>query len=240
MRLLYVYGEEITGRRAREIHTFNRVCSLAEVGVEVVLVHASGKLTGPEFLASRSQKVPSGLTFQSFPREWKLGGFGLKSSGHFYQQVQKWLILQPRFDACYGIHLKAVLALKKKNPLLPIVFEAHEVFADAYHARSVKGLSLSLQEQSAYRLSDALVCTSLYLEKELQKRYSIPAKRFISPNCSEEFFFDCELGRSQPKQILYLGSFQKWKGVDVAIQAMKMLPDFSLSIVEGAPMKFKS
>ena len=42
MRLLYLYPEEWTGRRAREAHTLSTCAALAREGVDVTLVTAGG------------------------------------------------------------------------------------------------------------------------------------------------------------------------------------------------------
>ncbi len=43
MRLLYLYSEEWTGRRAREVHTLSTCVALARAGVKVTLVTAGGQ-----------------------------------------------------------------------------------------------------------------------------------------------------------------------------------------------------
>ena len=42
MRLLYLYPEEWTGRRAREAHTLSTCAALAQEGMDVTLVTAGG------------------------------------------------------------------------------------------------------------------------------------------------------------------------------------------------------
>jgi hypothetical protein len=42
MRLLYLFPEEWTGRRAREVHTLSTCVALAQCGAEVTLVTAGG------------------------------------------------------------------------------------------------------------------------------------------------------------------------------------------------------
>src|SRR6201999_1419939 len=43
MRLLYLYSEEWTGRRAREVHTLSTCVALAQAGVDLTLVTAGGQ-----------------------------------------------------------------------------------------------------------------------------------------------------------------------------------------------------
>ena len=50
MRLLYLYPEEWTGRRAREAHTLSTCAALAREGVDVTLVTAGGLAEGARAL----------------------------------------------------------------------------------------------------------------------------------------------------------------------------------------------
>ena len=235
MRILYLYGEEITGRKAREIHTLNRVLSLARCGLSVTLITATSdrEISAKSMLLAMSEGDLSGIEFQTFSREWKIGGVSIKSSTRFYLQVGGWLKKQPAFDCVYGIHLKAAAFVKKSFPKTPFIFEAHEVFSDAFDSRSWRYRKLCLQEQSVYRKVDAVVSTSHYLLTQLEKSFSIPQYRLISPNCAEACFFEWDLDRADPFELLYLGSFQQWKGVSTAIKAMKLLPEFHLTIIGG-------
>lgn len=242
MRLLYLYGEEITGRRAREIHTLNRVLSLARSGLSVTLITATSdrEISAKSMLLAMSEGALSGVEFQTFSREWKIGGVSIKSSTRFYLQVADWLKKQPSFDCVYGIHLKAAAFIKKSFPKIPFIFEAHEVFADAFDSRSWRYRKLCLQEQSVYRKVDAVVSTSQYLLTQLEKSFTLPKNRLVSPNCAESIFFEWDLDRSDPFELLYLGSFQQWKGVSTAIKAMKLLPEYHLSIIGGNDREIES
>ena len=242
MRLLYLYGEEITGRKAREIHTLNRVLSLARCGVEVTLVTAydHSEITAKSELLTMSGGNLSGIEFHSFSRQWKIGGVSIKSSAHFYHQVGGWIKKQNSFDVVYGIHLKAAAFIKKSFPKLPFVFESHELFSDAFDSRSWRYRKLCTQEQSVYQKVEAVVSTSHYLLTQIEKSFSIPKSRLVSPNCAEACFFEWDLERADSKELIYLGSFQQWKGVSNAIQAMKLLPDFHLTIVGGSDREIEA
>ncbi|MES2308880.1 MAG: glycosyltransferase, partial [Verrucomicrobiota bacterium] len=159
MRLLYLYGEEITGKRAREIHTLNRVRSLAKAGVEVTLVTASRErgITAESFLKSMGLEEKERIHFQMFSREWKIGSLSVKSSPYFYRQVGAWMENQAPFDVVYGIHLKAAAFIKKRFSRLPMIFEAHEVFSDAFDCRSWRYRKLCIDEQAVYKKVDGVV-----------------------------------------------------------------------------------
>ncbi len=234
-RLLYLYGEEITGKRAREIHTLNRCLSLCRAGMRVDLVIAESPacaLDSPLFKAFGLEGHEN-LTLTRLPRRWKLGPLSVTSSSHYYRQVKCWLARSGRFDAAYVIHLKAEQFLQKSLPDLPTIFEAHEIFADAWPQGSGKFLKLSRQESEAYARARAVVATSAYLLGELQRRYKMPEKVFISPNCADESFFLDTDDSYDRNELIYVGSFQGWKGVPTAVAAMHHLPEHHLTVVGG-------
>ncbi len=237
MRLLYLYGEEMTGRRAREIHALNRARSLAESGVEVTLLFAEAAphRSSTEILALAGLTEHENLKVVQIPRKLKVGPMTLTFSSYYYHQALQWISRQPRFDAAYVIHLKAVGPLHRKGKGIPIVFESHEIFADAYPMKSPRFLRLEWMEHQMFRQVRGVVVTSKYLLGELKKRHRLPESTLISPNCVGAAFFEGALDRVRSKQLLYLGSFQAWKGVATAVEAMKHLPEFNLIVIGGKP-----
>jgi glycosyltransferase involved in cell wall biosynthesis len=234
--MLYLYGEEITGKRAREIHTLNRCLSLCRSGVNVHLVIAESPAfsTNDSLLAAFGLAPHSNLSIIRQPRRWKLGPFSITSGDHYYNRVGRWLSGDKPFDLAYVIHLKAALFLQKYSPRVPVVFEAHEIFSDAYPENSPKFQRLNRQEMSVYAGVRGVVATSEYLLGEIQKRFKTPDAVFVSPNCVDESFFSVPHGASDPRELIYAGSFQAWKGVPTAIEAMRRLPDYHLTVVGGS------
>jgi glycosyltransferase involved in cell wall biosynthesis len=234
--MLYLYGEEITGRRAREIHTLNRCLSLCRAGVNVHLIIAESPSfsTDESLLGAFGLSSHSNLSIVHQPRQWKLGPFSLTSSNHYYSRVHHWLSRAGHFDLAYVIHLKAALFLQQYSNLFPVIFEAHEIFADAYPEHTSKYRTLSRREALVYAGLEGLVGTSEYLLAELQRRYKTPDAAFVSPNCVDESFFSTAPGLSDPKELIYVGSFQAWKGVSTAIEAMRRLTGYHLTVVGGS------
>ncbi|MDD5262139.1 MAG: glycosyltransferase family 4 protein [Methylacidiphilales bacterium] len=236
LRLLYLYGEEITGKRAREIHTLNRCLSLCRAGLRVDLVVAESPAFPSDTLLFKAFGLAAheNLSITRLPRRWKLGPFSVTSSRHYYRQVEHLLAGAAHFDATYAIHLKAAQFLQKSLPDLPTVFEAHEIFADAWPEGCGKFLKLSRQESEVYGRARAVVATSAYLLGELQRRYKMPEKVFISPNCADESFFLDASDSQDRNELIYVGSFQGWKGVPTAVAAMRHLPEHHLTVVGGS------
>src|SRR5471030_3238977 len=103
MRLLYLYSEEWTGRRAREVHTLSTCVALAESGIDVTLVTAGGEAELQQHLldVADAAEVP-GLHLVALSRT--LGP--IRSTAIFSRNFNYWLQAHPRFDLGYIIHLK--------------------------------------------------------------------------------------------------------------------------------------
>ena len=236
LRLLYLYGEEMTGQRAREIHTLNRCLSLCRAGVRVDLVlgESPALATDVALWEAFGLSGHENLSIRRLPRRWKFGPISVISSGLYYRAVARWLAGAGSFDAAYVIHLKAAQFLQKSFPDLPVIFEAHEIFADARPEKSGKFTKLSRLESAVYEKARAVVATSAYLLGELQRRYKIPEAVFISPNCVHDSFFSDSADSYERNELIYVGSFQAWKGVPTALAAMKHLPQHHLTVVGGS------
>jgi glycosyltransferase involved in cell wall biosynthesis len=235
MRLLYPYGEEFTGERAREVHTINRAHSLAECGMDVTLVVAeSPRFNSGEQLLRHFGLLPSAhLKIEFLPRRLRLGPMRFVSTKMFYRRLGGWLKHQPPFDVVYLIHLKAADYLETEHSHLPVVFEAHEIFADSFPTDHPKHTRVKELEDDVYSRARAIVATSNFLLSALEERYPIPTKTNVIPNAVESSFFEVPLDRAEPRRIVYIGSFQHWKGVDVALTAMRDLGDYKLDLFGG-------
>src|SRR5258707_5678135 len=110
MRLLYLYPEEWTGRRAREVHTLSTCAALAQCGVEVTLLTAGGRRELQDHLrdVAGTPEVP-GLHLVALSRS--LGP--IRSASIFSIHFKMWLRRQPPFDWAYTIHLKAAEMLTR-------------------------------------------------------------------------------------------------------------------------------
>jgi glycosyltransferase involved in cell wall biosynthesis len=236
MRLLYIYAEEFIGTRAREMHTIHRVHSLAAAGMQVDLIAGSSAQfpTAENLLKSFGLSPHPNLEVTFLSRRFNFGPINFLSSRAFYRGVQTWLNKNGPFDCAYVIHLKAADYLLRRKPELPVVFEAHEVFADSHPESSAKSKALTAQENQIYLSCTAVVATSQYLASCLDERYQLYAPVCIIPNSVDEKFFDVPIGSKDPRNLIYVGSFQRWKGVDIAVDSMGELPEFHLDVFGGS------
>jgi glycosyltransferase involved in cell wall biosynthesis len=213
MRLLYLYPEEWTGRRAREVHTLSTCVALAESGVDVTLATAGGEPQLRDHLldVADAADVP-GLHLVALSRA--LGP--IRSASIFSIHFKIWLRRQQPFDWAYTIHLKASEMLTRAR--IPYAYEAHEIFAETLLKNFKKRLLLAVMERQAVLGASLRVATSAALAGGL-KRFALPDDFLIVPNAGSP---PLERGISAPDgPFVYCGSIADWKGLDVAIQAAR-------------------
>jgi len=235
VKLLYIFPEEFTGRFAREYHVYRLAESLAATGVEVTLAAApSVGVTSIDDLHALfgGTKNPR-LNVVWIKRELTLGLWKIRSGAHFYRQLGK-LVASAKPDAAYTMHTKAADHLAKTHPLLPLIFEAHEIFADTYPESSAKHQSLLETERRIYAHVRTVVAISTYLAECLQTRFGLRVPIRVQHDGIDESMLLDSTSTPDPHELIYAGSLQPWKGVPVAVEAMRLLPEFHLSLLGGS------
>jgi glycosyltransferase involved in cell wall biosynthesis len=222
MRILYLYPEEWTGRRAREIHTLHTAAALAAAGAEVHLITASPIDLNAEINKIQATNSPH-LTTQSFTRIFHLAQITIRSHLLFSTKLNAWYkkkIHKP-FDIGFAIHLKAARWFQKVQ--LPYLWEAHEIFSETSPKR------YHLESLAIFRAAKR-IATSHALARALQKTYRKTIHFEIVPNAGHPPSHQSAYNPTGP--ILYAGSIENWKGLHVALSAALAL-DKAVRIIGG-------
>jgi len=215
MRLLYLYPEEWTGRRAREVHTLSTCVALARNGVEVALVTAGGLAEAQRQLREMAGTVNlPGLQIVALSRT-----FGpIRSAAIFKRRFHQWQRRQPRFDWAYIIHLKAASMLVSEH-VMPYAYEAHEIFAQTQQKSSAQEIALHELERQVLSGATLRVATSAPLAAALSTWFAAPNDFLIAPNAGQP---PLPHGVSSPRgPFVYAGSIADWKGLDKIILASR-------------------
>lgn len=235
MKLLSIFPEEFTGHFAREYHVYRLADSLAAAGCDVTLAAApSDKITTHDqlhdlFGGSRNER----LKIIWLKRRLSLGPLKIRSGGWFFRQLDR-VIAELKPDAVYTMHVKAARHLGKRHPSLPLIFEAHEIFADTYPENSAKHRQLLKTEHEIYARARGVVAISSYLAESLQKRFGVGVPIRVQHDGIDEAMLLDPATTPDPHELIYTGSLQPWKGVPVAIAAMRLLPEFHLTVIGGS------
>jgi hypothetical protein len=201
MRLLYLYSEEWTGRRAREVHTLSTCVALAQSGVEVTLVTAGGERELREHLRDVAGAAEvAGLNFVALSRA--MGP--IRSTSIFARNFKRWVRGALTYDLAFIIHLKAGPILTQAG--IPYAYEAHEVFArtpQGERRRNLEKLEGQVLESAA-----RLIATSAPLAEALKTRFALAGDFAIVPNAGSPPLESCIGAADGP--FVYCGSIADW------------------------------
>ena len=213
MRLLYLYPEEWTGRRARETHALSTCAALAESGVDVTLVTAGGEQELHDHLleVADAADVP-GLNLVALSRT--LGP--IQSTSIFSRNFTHWMRGRRPFDLAFIIHLKAGAILTQAG--IPYAYEAHGIFTQTPQNAARQRLLHKLEGQV---LSAAArhIATSAPLAVALNTWFGLRKDFAIVPNAGLP---PLSRGLSAPNgPFVYCGSIAEGNDLAGVIQAAR-------------------
>jgi len=235
LRLLYAFPEPLPLPRARGLQVAHALTSLDATGAEVLLAYVPVAGLSP-FTPLGRDHVDSIKTLP-LPRSWpapldRIPPFRAWHSTRFFA-LRLWReIDRKKPDLLYIRHLKLAALAAARSDLPPLVYEAHEVFADTASPR--KKAKMAELERRVMAGSSGIVCNSRATAVRLQERYG-PARRLLvlpngvapMPEPPEKPWADSR------RHIVYAGSFFGWKGVDDLILAAKHLPGYKFTLIGG-------
>lgn len=235
MKILYAFPEPLPLPRARGVQVAHAVASIAAAGIATVLTYVP--VAGAEPLQPIGLKPPDGLSLVPLGRGLpdplcRVPLFSNLHSVRFYVARLIREIEAHRPDAIYARHPKLVDRLLRYKKLPPIIYEAHEVFADT--AGSDRRKRIALIEQNVMRGAAGIVCNSQATADRLTALYSPTASIIVLPNgvapIQEQGDKDWGCCR---QHVIYTGSFFGWKGVADLIAATPELEGFHITLIGG-------
>lgn len=230
MRLLYVFPEPLPLERARGLQVASTVAALGRLGVQVDLVHVP--VNGRDPLAHYGIEAPATVRRVPLSRSlpWPLGR--VHSNRIFHARLRHALGAALKLDALVVRHLKlAHLLLGSGNPLL---YEAHEVFADT--AAPGKKAAIAALEREVMARADCIVTNSGQTARRLAALYGRTEKVTVIPNGVDRPSSLPEKRWEQAAQhLIYAGSLFAWKGVQELVEAAAQLPGHCLTLIGGSP-----
>jgi len=237
MKLAIIFPEKLPLKKARAISVINTAAALSKL-VPTTLI-TSQTLCSKKELEQFYDVDLSSLNLLFL----KDSLFFIKSSKIFNYYLKQYI---KHFDTFYVRHLKvANFLINHRTSKQKVIFEAHEVFYKSLKEEkpweSKKIEKLKKLEKKVYSTVDGIVFTSKTLRKFFIKTFSLKntktviiphAVKFIPPFIKKDF--------SKLNELFYCGSFYRWKGVEVAISALRDIPNMILILVGSCNEKRKA
>lgn len=243
MNILYVFPEPLPLPRARGIQVAHTVAALAQAEVTVSLAYVpSENKANP--LAAYGVEPPRGLALVPFSRRLPapFSWLPVHSNQLFFRRLRRWLEQESRERRRPALimarHLKIAQALIEQCPDIPLLYEAHEVFADV--APPDKRESLARIEDTVLRRAAALVAVTHGVADDLKKRYRLDREIHVLPDAvSWPAHIPEKPWRDAGRHIIYAGSFFPWKGVQDLVAAAEGLPGCRVTLIGGSPERIR-
>lgn len=247
LEIVYYGGFKLPDLKARGVHAVLSCVSLARAGVPVTLLLRDGPRDAGEALAPYGVQPPDGLTIRT-GTDTRLGrllgrGIGLKA--------RVLAALRPaagRTKIAYTLDypgLRAAPGLLRYRRLFGhhFVFELHNLTctvlreeADRWAGHPERRRQLERRARDAerkearvYPRSDALVANSPGTLEAAVGAFGAPRHRLVLPNGVDLAGFRAD-AREPEVDLVYTGSLDGWKGVDVLIDALARLEGVRLRV----------
>lgn len=210
MKIAYIYPEQLPSKKARAVSVINTSCELSKLIDTTLFYEKSGKNILDFY------NLNCNLNLQPISRR-----FLIRSNKIFNYNLLNHL-KNEKFDAIYVRHLKTAEYLIKKG--FDIIFEYHEIF-------SVTNKNVKELEKFVVNNSKGFIFTNQTLKNEVENFFNVKKPSIIAySGCGFEFEF-INKNFSKIDEIYYIGSFQKWKGVEFLVKNMRFFPNLKLKVI---------
>lgn len=232
MHIVYAFPEPLPLPRARGVQVVNAITSLAEQDVKITLAYcATDEDPFAYYGVAKHPNIELVALSRGLP--WPLHKLKAHSNKLFILRLREWLrSSETRFDCIFVRHLKLAFGLIKSTTL-PLVYEAHEVFAET--APEEKKEKIRRMELMVANHAKIIIANSRATADCLQKLYTTKRPIYVLPN-----------GVTRPKtktqkdwanisqHIIYAGSLFAWKGVEDLILAARQLGGAQITVIGGS------
>ncbi|MCI4625458.1 MAG: glycosyltransferase [Candidatus Magnetoovum sp. WYHC-5] len=239
MNIIYPVPEPLLDTKARFIQIVNTSFAVAMAGQSVKLIggYQMG-IDGGDINRFFNILPNPNLQYKFLPVLRKNFWLVPFSSNKPYElTLLSYLILNRARGVLFVRHPKLAVFLLKTKALfnMPVIFEAHEIFH--YSAKNKKTAHiLKAMEAFIYERSDGIIAISSFLRDEIREIFAVYKKPIsvITNAVKDEQIGEVSISQKLTGEYLfYCGSFYPWKGVDIAIRALRYLPKERLLIVGG-------
>lgn len=237
LHILYIFPEPLPLTKARGIQVVNTVHALARQGVKVDLAYVpvSG---APDPFIFYGLKCPENVTLVPLSRSlpWPLHRLRAHSNRLFVHRLSAWFKLMQRKGRAPQLimarHLKIAHQWLARFPQIPLLFEAHEIFAE--NAPRHKQAALHQLEKQVLANAEGVIAITHGVAQSLKERYGLAREMPIVPsgaslpavNSAKDW---SKIGR----RIVYAGSLYEWKGAQDLVAAAKWLSGFKITLLGG-------
>jgi glycosyltransferase involved in cell wall biosynthesis len=240
MFILYPFPEPLPIKKARGVQVVNITQALARQGCLVDLIHSG---TDNQAIYSHYGLKPmNGFNPVSITRTFKFAGLQIKSNKIFNKKLSHYINnLDDKPDLIISRHLKTAYYLLRHHPDIPLLYDAHEIFAASTTNPANKNKLIKL-ESYTLKHSTSLTAISEALAEDIRQTYDIRKSIHIVRTATTVPATMPAKDWDHPElHIIYTGSLYGWKGVDDIIKAGRHLDDhLHIKIIGGEQQQIEA
>lgn len=231
-RLLYAFPEPLPLRKARAVQVIHTIDALARAGMGVDLAYVPAAGIADPFI-HYGLDCPENVRLiplsRSLPRP--LSGLRIHSNRLFLWRLRHWIETQSKqvggSTVIFVRHVKLAQALLAAFPALPLIYEAHEIFAQT-------SPRLFPREKAVIEHAAALIAITGRLADAVNQFFGLQRPFAIVPSATT--LPQASVAKdwaASGQRIVYTGSLYDWKGVDDLIIAARELPGCRITVIGG-------
>lgn len=242
LRLAYLYPEHLGLAQARVLQVAATVAALARQGATVHLV-AGGYQGLEDRLTALGVPLGGGVELERVAMcQPGPGSRAPLSWGRVYRTAAARRLARLRRSGVRVVmtrHLKltAWLLARRATVGLPVLYEAHELFARTAAEEGMapaKLARLEALERAVLTGVERVVAISEPLARALEAMPGVPGPVQVTPSGVDQAFFDAS-GPRQRGLVAYAGGLGPWKGVDLLLEALASVPEARAVVLGGRP-----
>jgi len=231
-RLLYAFPEPLPLRKARAVQVMHTIDALARAGMGVDLAYVPTAGTADPFV-HYGLHCPENVRLVPLSRclPKPLSGLRIHSNRLFLWRLRHWIENQNKQaggpTVVFVRHVKLAHALLDAFPTLPLIYEAHEIFAQT-------SPRLFPREKAVIEHATALIAITGRLAEAVNRFFGLQRLFAIVPSATTlPQVSVAKDWAAISKRIVYAGNLYDWKGVDDLIIAARELPGCHIMIIGG-------
>jgi glycosyltransferase involved in cell wall biosynthesis len=235
MKLLYAAFVRLPTEKAHGAQIVHSCAALAEQGVEVTLALPGRRSAITEDVFSYYGVKDTFILLRlKVPDFLRLGRAGFLLSSIFFAWRLSRQVRKGGYDVVYSRDKAVLVALRRINPRLRLVWEVHGPEpADAL--RRLMDVSIVVISQG---LKDMLVAQGVPESQVCVAHDGVDLAAF--EQVESQYAARQRLGLPQDKKVaLYIGRVDGWKGTDTLLDAAALLPNIVVAIIGGEPKQIE-
>lgn len=231
MKIIYPHNQKMMLKRAHDVLVMNTCHALANIGTSVHLIIGKTSKNKQLILDHYGLTDYSNLYIHQIPiLRGRISWHGIYN---FFCLMRLFNIkINEKPDLIYLSERKLChfLLKYKKKIQIPIIYEVHELHAPNYQKPD-------LMESAIFTCVDAIITTTDALKEAISNIYSPSIDCFIVPLATKTGFQNNNVFNPTKRtffRLFYIGQLYPLQGVEIAIEALSLLPsNITLDIIGG-------